>query len=110
MRYFSLLNALPLALAAPFVERDDSSSSAPSRYIVVLKSDAEPPQHQSTGPLPSTHIQAGAAVASIPKDLVYHFGTFKGFAAPLNDAQIAALKQDSSVGVPPILSDIVICS
>lgn len=88
MRY-TVLTALPLALAAPLVARDETVSS---KYIVVLKSDA--PSLKSTGHLSS---MAAGTVANIPKDRVYEIGSFKGFAAALDTSQIEALKQDATV-------------
>lgn len=100
MRYINLL-ALPLAFAVPLTERDEATPSI--KYIVVLKGDAPKPVVHSRGNLPSklANIQAGAAVASIEKDLVYGFGNFKGFAAKLNLAQITALKNDPQVRSMP---------
>jgi hypothetical protein len=96
MRYAFALAALPFALAAPFTERDAQASQ--TKYIVVLKSDAPAPVPHS-GNLASTSSAAGSAVASVQKDHIYQNGNFKGFSATLTSAQIAALKQDSTVGL-----------
>jgi hypothetical protein len=92
MRYITALATLPLALAAPLAERD-----GPSKYIVVLKSDAPAPQ---SGPSEASITgTAGTTVASIPKDLIYDQQGFKGFSASLTSDQITALKQDSTVSI-----------
>jgi hypothetical protein len=87
---FAALSALPLVLAAPLTEQ-----AHPGKYIVVLKSTAAVPAQPSPNSLSNKH--PGATLANVAKDHIYDVGNFKGFAARLTDAQIAALRQDPNV-------------
>jgi hypothetical protein len=97
MRYFSVLAALPLILAAPLIERAETAEAAgPNKYIVVLKPTAPVPTQGTVG-LPNK--LGGNVLASVNKKHIYDVGNFKGFSAVLNDAQIAALRLDPNVSV-----------
>jgi hypothetical protein len=94
MRYASALATLPLAFAAPLNERDGQTGA--NKYIVVLKAGAQAPIPHN---LASSASAAGSAIASVPKDHIYDNGNFKGFAATLSSAQVAAIEKDASVSL-----------
>jgi hypothetical protein len=81
--------ALPLVLAAPLLGRR-GASVIPDKYIVVLKKGGT-----HTGS--TFHTLAGGAIKDVQMNHKYEIGSFKGFAATLNNAQLKALQSDKNV-------------
>lgn len=79
------IGALPLALGAPVTERQDANK-IPGQYIVVMKESVSGPGIFSSPPM-----------ANIQKQHEYNIGSFKGFAAELDDQQVANLEAHPEV-------------
>ena len=81
--------ALPLVLAAPLLSRR-GANVVPDKYIVVMKKGGT---HSAS----TFHTLGGGAIKNVQMDHKYEIGTFKGFAATLNNAQLKALQSDKNV-------------
>jgi len=89
---FSLaaLSFLPLAFAAPLINRRDVAA-APNKYLVVLK-----PEAPSAAAVLSD-LAGGLIAQSVNREHVYQLGSFKGFAASLSEEQLSSIRSDSRV-------------
>ena len=70
MRFFSLLAALPLALAAPLVKPKGGAEVIPGKYIAVLK--------EKTGEV-SASVSRVRSFDGVEPEKEFGFGSFKGF-------------------------------
>lgn len=87
MKFLSILAALPLALAAPLIQRR-GAEVIPGKFIAVLKKDST---------VNALDADSAASVLGTAPDSQFQIGDFKGMSFGASDDQVEAIRNNEHV-------------